>query len=149
MHTYTSEEMVKRTVRRVVREHSQSDPLDPATHEPDMTDVCPGTEAPGWLKQWIEMTPQEHLKERLESMREHRLHEMAYGRDQYEVEDPLSVHEILEKKLYTIKGKSKDFDSVHSYKNGILIEVQYSKQGWRAGYEVGPKSYQYPHCWYN
>ncbi len=149
MHTYNMHEMVIRTVRKAVRDHSPIDPLSTEASEPDMTDVCPGQEAPSWLKQWYEMSPQDRLKERLEMIQIDRQYEMMYGKQQYQCDDPLSVHEILGKKLYEIKGKSRDFDSVHSYRDGILIEVQYSKQGWKAGYEIGPKSSQRPHCWYN
>lgn len=149
MHTYNVHEMVVRTVRAAVKEHSQKDPLDPQTYHPDMSDVCPGTDAPSWLKEWVAMTPQEHLKERLEMYRSDREARMMFGEESSREEEILSVQEILEKGLYKIKGKSRDFESVHCWNNGILVEVQYSKRGWRAGYEVGPRSSQRPRCWYD
>lgn len=143
------DEMVKRAVRKCVVEHMMDDVLARDDWNPSdamMEDVCPGTEAPQWLRDWNKTPRIVRTKHRLENMRFRR--EADRNPIGFRIPESKTVEEILRHRSYEILGKSERFDTLYHRKDCFVIRIQYGRDGMAmADYEVGPTQSKQPVCW--
>lgn len=150
MHKYAMPEMILRTVRACVDDHMADDRLARDDWQPsneDMYDVCPGQEAPPWLRDWDKVPHTERTKDRLEDIRFRREADRTsrFGG----LPECRTVVEIMTTEgAVEVLGESRRFETEHSRKDCFVIRITYGKNGMAmADYEVGTSYWTHPVCW--
>jgi hypothetical protein len=142
------EQAVLRAIRACVADHMADDRYAMDDWNPSdemMYDVCPGTEAPRWLKEWDSIPHTERTKDRLSMLQTDR----EFKREgRWMPPECRTVEEIFGMGAYEVRGPSIVFDPTHARRDCVLVSITYGRNG-KAGadYEVGFKKSHAPRCW--